>query len=206
MSIFLCKVTVPPISWVSAASCRLALPPCLLLFSFSAKAQAKGVLEAPARQWNRDERRDGRVGGASPCGTGEVLCWVIPTEPSPVTLMIYHWIIICVHWTYPWAHPVVQDDGGGSCPRELTSGEERWLQAHGWVEIIRGRSSRTVTWPGQPGGEGTDQKKMQKCLWGKGRLGREGWVNYLNANQVLLEGALLFWVSSFPIYIPGERS
>lgn len=59
---------------------------------------------------------------------------------------------------------VVQGDGGGSCPRELTSGDERWLQAHGWVEITCGRSSCTVTCPGQPGGEGTDQKKMQKCL------------------------------------------
>lgn len=35
---------------------------------------------------------------------------------------------------------VVQGDEG-PCPRELISGSERWPQAHGWVEIIRGRSS-----------------------------------------------------------------
>lgn len=47
------------------------------------------------------ERRGGRGGRASPRGTGEVVRWVIPWEPSRATLMIYHWIIVCVQRAYP---------------------------------------------------------------------------------------------------------
>jgi len=98
---------VPPVSWVNAASCQLAFPSSHLLpasshllpFNVSAKPGAGGTSQAVGT--GMEGRGDSR-GRASPCCSSEVLCWVIPLEPSPATLMIYHWIIICVHWTYPF--------------------------------------------------------------------------------------------------------
>lgn len=180
----------------------------LLPFPFSAKIQAQWVLEAPRRPW--EQRWRGEV------GEGDKLPHAVLVRCSAGSSHrshpLQHWLFIMPNCVHSLSSPmnwvtIVQGDGeGGPCPRELTWGGERWPQAHRQVEIIRRRLSCHCDMTEVPGGEGTDKKKIQKYLWWTRRLRREGWVNYLNTNQTVLEGVLLFWVSSFPVYDPGKGS
>lgn len=95
VSIFLCEVSS---THRMVQCCRLVLP-CPPLPSrlppatcfHSPSHQKHGQNECWSHQMgsgsrNRVDRWGGRGGETSLCGTGEVLCWVTPSEPSPVML------------------------------------------------------------------------------------------------------------------------
>lgn len=118
----------------------------LLPFHFSVKMQAKWMLEAPAKHWVKGSRGGVGEGHKLPCVV-LVRCCVVSSQWSH---LLWHYDLPLENHLCSLSLPINEVTAVKSCchsdeespvPIDLTSGGERWPQAHQQVEIICGRSS-----------------------------------------------------------------